>query len=399
MLVLVVNHGSSTLKLDFVDVRLDGSQFTLSKLAHGGIDRAKQEASFRVHTSSADVETRKIQVAQDEEGFSKILSSFQEASFGKIEVVGHRIVHGGNLFTFPALLDDKVFRAIENLKELAPLHNQGALEGIRIAKLLLKPDIPMVAVFDTAFHHSIPEHAATYALPRDLTSRHRIKRYGFHGIAHAYMMRRYCGLKQIKERDASIITLQLGNGCSVCAIKHGKSVDTSMGFTPLEGLVMGTRSGDLDPGVVAYLAEKEKLSPREIERILNEESGLLGVSGRSADMRDLVAARKQDPNAALAVDLFCHRAKKYIGAYLAALGGAEAILFGGGIGEHVPEVRAQICDGMEWLGLRLDSALNKRMVDKEGCITAKGSKMEAYAISVDESAVIAEEAVKCLVNR
>jgi acetate kinase len=247
----------------------------------------------------------------------------------------------------------------------------------------------MVAVFDTAFHASLPDYAYTYALPRDLAERHRIRRLGFHGTAHEYMVERYAQMAGTPTGQSTIITLQLGNGCSAAAIRDGRSVDTSMGFTPLEGLVMGTRSGDVDAGIVSYLADKENIDVAEIDDVLNRKSGLLGMSGRSGDMRDLLSAEGQDPHARLAVEVFVYRVRKYIGAYLAALGGAQAIVFGGGIGENGSSIRARICEGMEWCGLRLDPERNDAAVGTEGRISADGAAIAAYVVRVDESALIA----------
>jgi acetate kinase len=251
----------------------------------------------------------------------------------------------------------------------------------------------MVAVFDTAFHHTIPDYASTYAIPYELSSRHRVRRYGFHGLAHNYLALRYAEIKAIPTDQVNIVTLHLGNGCSAAAIRRGKSVDTSMGFTPLEGLVMGTRSGDLDPAVVGYLALKEGISVTEVEGLLNKQSGLLGISGRSNDMRELIERAKEDGRARLAIEIFCYRARKYLGAYLAALGSAEAVVFSGGIGENSPLVRAKICEGMEWCGLRLDSHRNDALVGVEGQISTDAARIHSYVIPTDEELVIARETV------
>ena len=261
--------------------------------------------------------------------------------------MGHRVVHGGERFVSPVQLTDTMLSELEALNELAPLHNPAALQGIRAARSLLGPDVPMVAVFDTAFHASMPPHASTYALPRELAERHHARRYGFHGIAQESMLRGYSAMTGIAADRATLITLQLGNGCSAAAIRNGRSVDTSMGFSPLEGLVMGTRSGDLDPTLVGYLARREKVDAAEVEQWLNTRSGLLGVSGLSSDMRDLLREAPRQPAAALAVELFCYRAWKVRGRLP---GGArrrgDAIVFGGGIGEHAPAIRARIAEGM-----------------------------------------------------
>jgi len=364
------------------------------KLARGIVDRQSKEITFQVRSPVSKTKTSKYD--NDKKALLKILSLFDENSFGHIDVIGHRVVHGGSQFILPVLLKPAVMRALEKWTELAPLHNAGALQAIHLTQSLFKKDMPMVAVFDTAFHHTIPEYAARYALPKALSKRHHIRRYGFHGIAHAYMLKQYSEISKVPEEKANLVTFQLGSGCSVCAIQNGKSIDTSMGFTPLEGLVMGTRSGDLDPSLIGYIGQKEKMDWTKIETLLNKKSGLLGVSGNSADMRDLMAKRKKSPQSALAIDLFCYRAKKYLGAYLSILGGAQAIVFGGGIGEHVPEIRAQICDGLEWLGIQIDPAANMDAVGKDGCITGKDSKIKAYVIAVDESVMIAEEAFKVL---
>jgi acetate kinase len=252
----------------------------------------------------------------------------------------------------------------------------------------------MVAAFDTSFHHTIPETAGVYAIPIELSEKHAIRRYGFHGLAHCYSTLRYSEITGTAERDVCIVTLHLGNGCSACAIRAGASADTSMGFTPLEGLVMGTRSGDLDPALVEYLARKENVTAAEVESWLNHRSGLLGLSGLSNDMRELLSAYDANPRARLAVEVFCYRARKYLGAYLAALGGAQAVVFSGGIGENAPAVRERICDGMEWCGLRLDKDKNNSTVGAEARISAVDARLQAYVIPSDEEAIIARETAR-----
>jgi acetate kinase len=255
----------------------------------------------------------------------------------------------------------------------------------------------MVAVFDTAFHSTLPEKASKYAIPYDLASRHEIRRYGFHGIAHRYMTERYSAITSTPLEGARLITLQLGNGCSAAAVAGGRSVDTSMGFTPLEGLMMGTRTGDLDPTVPGFLAHREGVGIDEVEAWLNTRSGLLGVSGRSRDMRDLLQAERQgDARAGLALEMFCYRVRKYIGAYLTVLGGVHAIVFGGGIGENAATVRARICAGMEWCGFRLDEDRNSKAVGSEACISAGDATVHAYVIPVDEGLMIARNTVRSL---
>ncbi len=312
------------------------------------------------------------------------------------EAVGHRVVHGGPQFTGPALLDDRVVQAIEALEELAPLHNAPSLAGIREARAALGRRVPMVAVFDTAFHAGLPEHAARYAIPHDLALRHGIRRYGFHGTSYRSVLARYEDLTGRAAGDVDLVALHLGSGCSAAAIAGGRPVDTSMGFTPLEGLVMATRAGDLDPAVVGHLARKEGAGVEQVERWLNERSGLLGLSGRSADMRELLAREDADPRARLAVEVFCYRARKYVGAYPAALGGAEALVFTGGIGERAPEIRRRICRGLEWCGLALDPVRNAAAVGREVRVSADGSRIAVRVIPTDEELVIARDTVAAL---
>ena len=349
-------------------------------------------------TAGRDTERHTIDAPSHKEAVTLALDAIKALSIGKIDAVGHRVVHGGDRFVAPTLIDDSVIEAIQELCELAPLHNPAALEGIKAAREALGPTMPMVAIFDTAFHSNLPDYAYTYALPYEAAQRHKIRRYGFHGTAHEYMLRQYALTKSVSPADATIITLQLGNGCSAAAIRGGRSVDTSMGFTPLEGLVMGTRSGDLDPSVVGYLAEKENMTIAQVEGLLNERSGLLGISGSASDMRSLLAAvQKGDKRAALAIEVFCYRVRKYIGAYLAALGGADAIIFGGGIGENSPYIRAHILDSMKWCGIKLDKERNEATAGKEGEISSPEFEIEVHVILVDESLLIAEHTAS-LVN-
>jgi acetate kinase len=255
----------------------------------------------------------------------------------------------------------------------------------------------MVAVFDTAFHSTLPNHASKYAIPEELAEKHHVRRYGFHGIAHQYMTERYAAIASKAVDQVNLVTLQLGNGCSAAAVKGGRSVDTSMGFTPLEGLMMGTRSGDVDPSLAGYLARCEDVDTEEAERWLNRRSGLLGVSRLSQDMRELLEAEHRgDASAAMAVTMFCYRVKKYIGAYLAVLGGADALLFGGGIGENAPQVRERICSGMKWCGVILDQERNTKAVGREAWISADRSQIGIQVIPVDEARLMARDTIRCL---
>jgi acetate kinase len=309
-------------------------------------------------------------------------------------------VHGGELFKESALIDEKVLKGIEACVDLAPLHNLINLRGISAARNIFGKDTPQVAVFDTAFHQSLPDFAHTYAIPQDLYRRYRIRRYGFHGTSYRYVAFRYRTLRGLVREQTNIIALHLGNGCSAAAIKHGFSVDTSMGMTPLEGLVMGTRSGDLDPAVVDFIARKVKLSASEVDQLLNTKSGLLGISGLSNDMRTLQKEMQEhgNPPASLAIEVFCYRARKYIGAYLAAMGGADAVVFTGGIGENSPDIRARICAGLGWAGLRIDSAKNQGAIGRESIISSAESKLLAYAIPTDEELLIARDTVRVILG-
>jgi len=323
------------------------------------------------------------------------------SSIAEIEAVGHRVTHGGERFWRSVRIDDEVLRGIEDTIDLAPLHNPNNLKGIQAARAALGPGIPQVAVFDTAFHHTLPDHAYLYALPYQWYRRHKVRRYGFHGTSYRYIAYRYRSHTGRSREKTKIIALHLGNGCSACAIDAGSSVDTSMGFTPLEGLVMGTRSGDLDPAILDHVASKEGYSAPEVEGILNKQSGLLGVSGLTNDMRELLAeeAEHDDRRARLAIDLFAYRARKYIGAYLAAMNGADAVIFAGGIGENASAVRARICDGLQWMGIEIDAARNAEMVNgKEGRIDRDGSRLEVWVIPTDEELLIARDTVRVVLG-
>ena len=410
MNVLVLNAGSSTLKFQIIATDLDRiKQYQDQRLCRGVVERIGGEAiitfqksdepkrkftaSLRDIPAALDYLVRYI--ASDRSGIPEIKSS------ADIHAVGHRVVHGGELFTESALIDNKVLQGIEDCIDLAPLHNPNNIKGIVAARELLGKDVPQVAVFDTSFHHSIPEQAYLYAIPYHLYRRHRIRRYGFHGTSHRYVAFRYRALRGLTREQTNIITFHLGNGCSAAAIRAGNSVDTSMGMTPLEGLVMGTRSGDLDPAIVNLIAAKEGMSSSEVETLLNTQSGLLGISGLTNDMRVLQAELKEheDRRVRLALEVFCYRARKYIGAYLASMGGADAIVFTGGIGENSPEIRAHICEGMEWAGLKIDAAKNQQTVAREGLISTDDSKLAAYAIPTDEELLIARDTVRVILGQ
>jgi len=409
MNVLVLNAGSSSLKFQVIatdperikknaderlmrgEVEHIGGEAVLSLQTANG-PAQKLTASLRDTSAALDYVIR--WAVSDKSGMPQIRSS------ADIHAVGHRVVHGGELFHESALITDEVLKGIQSCIDLAPLHNPSNIKGILAVREVLGESMPQVAVFDTAFHHFLPEYAYMYAIPYHLYRRHRIRRYGFHGTSHRYVAYRYRLLRGLTREQTNIITLHLGNGCSAAAISAGHPIDTSMGMTPLEGLVMGTRSGDIDPAVVNLIASKEGLSTHEVESLLNKQSGLLGISGMTNDMRVLLGEVREnnDRRARLAIEIFCYRARKYIGAYLAAMGGADAVVFTGGIGENSPEIRAHICEGLEWAGLEIDEARNKELVGREGVISREGARLAAYAIPTDEELLIARDTVRCILG-
>ena len=351
MRILVLNAGSSSLKFQLIET--DGAAIAESRdvrLARGVVERIGGEGIVTLQAgagqptkSTAPIRDHAAAVEHVIAWLTSAESGVELDSVGQIDAVGHRVVHGGERFTHSTRIDDTVRRELEDLIELAPLHNPHNLRGIAAARAALGPGVPQVAIFDTAFHHSLPDVAYLYAIPYQLYRRHRVRRYGFHGTSHRYVAYRYRQLTGRTREGTKIITLHLGNGASACAIDGGSSVDTSMGFTPLEGLMMGTRSGDIDPAILDFVSAKEGLTLHELDSMLNKQSGLLGLSGLTPDMRELLAeeAEHDDRRARLAIDMFCYRVKKYLGAYLAAMNGADAIVFAGGIGENSAEVRAR----------------------------------------------------------
>jgi len=312
----------------------------------------------------------------------------------QVDVVAHRVVHGGAKLVQPVALNAGHRAEIARLAPLAPLHNPRALEWMHACDEVLGHVVPQVAAFDTSFYACLPAVARTYALPRGLCERHGIHRYGFHGLAHQAMWQRWQQLVTVRRGRGRVISLQLGSGCSITAIADGKPLDTSMGFSPLEGLVMATRSGDIDPGVITHLMGAQDMSPGEMEELLNEQSGLLGLSGESSDMRALLASTR--PEAREAIDLYCYRARKYIGGYMAVLGGVDAVLFGGGVGENAPEIRARVLAGLEWAGLEIDMARNEAAIGREEHISRDGHPVGIWVIPVDEARVLADAAVAVL---
>ncbi len=400
MKVLVFNCGSSTLKFKVIGIDQDTPPGLERQLARGMIERIGSSALLKFADEEGQHLKETIRMTDHGSATRQALDWLKTLGYFEtnwIDGVGHRVVHGGPHFLEPTLIDDRVLEAIEAISQLALLHNHPSIEAIRAARITLGSRIPMVAVFDTTFHSDMPERACRYPIPLELAEKHHLWRYGFHGIAHHYMVERYRVMTSTPVEKTKIITLQLGSGCSATAIHGGRSIDTSMGLTPLEGLMMGTRSGDVDPHLPGFLAQREGISLAEAEALLNKKSGLLGISGRSQDMRELLEAEsKGDERAALAVEMFCYRVKKKIGAYLAALGGAEAVIFGGGIGENSPEVRSRICKEMDWCGMTMDENQNNNTVGKEGRISPDNAKVKIYVIPVDEAVIIARDTFRLL---
>jgi len=393
MQILTINTGSSSLKFQVSETDTD----SVCRVAQGKIDSIGKDAhcKFMIHEKTSVAES--CSITNHEQVVSQALSWLKEEKCD-FDAVGHRIVHGGERFIRPTVINQEVIEAIEDLSELAPLHNRIGLAAIRTCREVLGNEIPMVAVFDTAFHSTIPPSASTYAIPYDLAVRYKIHRYGFHGIAHSYLVSRYAQITETARKDMRLITLHLGHGCSATAVRAGCSIDTSMGFTPLEGLVMGTRSGDIDPAIVAYMAQKEGTDASQVVEWLNRRSGLAGLSGQTDDVRELMKMESHDPRVRLAIDVFCYRVKKYIGSYLALLSGADAVIFSGGIGENEATIRERICKDMEWCGLVLDPERNQNANGIESRISTKDASCQVYVIPADEESVIARETYLSLVK-
>ncbi len=363
MRVLTVNAGSSSIRLDLFTAGDSGLQRMASHhgARHDG-DPVPAIRQFLASTGNAPV-----------------------------DMAAHRVVHGGERLVDPCLLDTATEREIERLAPLAPLHNPVALDWIRACREQFGAGTPQMAVFDTAFFADLPDVARTYALPRELCNRHAVRRYGFHGLAHAAMWRQWRARTTVRSDNPRVISLQLGSGCSISAIRNGRALDTSMGFSPLEGLVMATRCGDVDAGLLLHLQRHEQIPPARLAQLLNEDSGLRGVSGISGDMRALLDSG--EPAARLAVELYCYRARKYVGAYLAVLGGVDAILFGGGVGENAAPVRAGILAGLDWAGIRLDAERNRAVTAAPAVLHSPNSQAEIHVLPVDEAALLAQEAI------
>jgi len=377
--ILSINCGSSTLKFELFEVA-EGER----SIARGVVDRIGGRGSAELISERGESTVRSIAAADHSEATHQAIGLLDSSALlGGLEAVGHRVVHGGARFSRPALLDAVDEEAIEELTELAPLHNGPALAAIRAVREALGPRIPQVAAFDTAFHSRMPRVARLFALPHRLADE-GVLRYGFHGLSYEYVMGELRALNP-EVAAGRVVIAHLGNGASMVAVRDGVGVDTTMGFTPTGGLVMGTRSGDLDPGVLLYLLEENELSPPEVGELINRRAGLLGVSETTADMRDLLSREANDTRAAEAIALFCYQAKKFIGALAAALGGLDTLVFTGGIGEHAATVRWRICKGLEFLGIRLDATRNE---EHAPVVSRNGSPVTVRVIPTDENLMI-----------
>ncbi|NMB32809.1 MAG: acetate kinase [Clostridium sp.] len=396
MKVLVINTGSSSLKYQLIDMTNELS------LAKGVCDRIGLEYSFLKHSKTGG---ESIVIEKDlynhKLAIKEVISALTDSDHGvlddmsEIKAVGHRIVHGGEGFKDSVIIDDNVINVINECADLAPLHNPANIVGIEACKQIM-PNVPMVAVFDTAFHQTMPRYAYIYALPYEIYEKHKLRRYGFHGTSHKYVSERAAQLLERPVENLKIISCHLGNGASICAIKNGKSLDTSMGFTPLQGLCMGTRSGTIDPAVITFLMDKEKMTVKDVSDFLNKKSGVLGVSGVSSDFRDIEeAADNGDERAKLSLDIFCYRVKRFIGDYAAVMNGVDAIIFTAGIGENNAYVRKEILRDMDYLGVKIDWEKNL-VKGKEIDISAPESTVKTLIIPTNEELAIARETVKLI---
>jgi acetate kinase len=402
MKVLVLNCGSSSAKYQLIETSLEAIETNDDReIGRGLVERIGTGSA--VHTFQAQGRERVTdtgEILEHRDALAHILRMLTHPEHGvikspaEIEAVGHRVVHGGEKFTQSALATPEAIRAVEECIGLAPLHNPPNLRGLEATRRVM-PDVPQVLVFDTAYHQTMPPHAFLYGLPYVLYTRHAIRRYGFHGTSHRFVGWRSQELLGRPRSETRLVTCHLGNGASVCAIDHGRSVDTSMGFTPLEGLLMGTRTGDLDPAVVFHVMHQEELSEQQVNTLLNKHSGLYGISGVSNDMRELLAEEaKGHERAHLAIEMFCYRLRKYIAAYAGAMGGVDAVLFTGGIGENAPQIRARSLAGLEFMGIHVDAARNEAGSRREARITTDASPVAAFVIPTNEELIIARDTVR-----
>lgn len=392
MKIIVLNCGSSSIKYQLFDMAKK------EVLAKGLVDKIGLHGSYIKHEKKGD-ESVKLdgEIIDHQIGIEYVLGILTSKlrgnlkSYDEIDAVGHRVVHGGEKFQDSVLITSEVIDKVKECIELAPLHNPPNLKGIYAIQDVL-PNVPQVAVFDTAFHQTMPKHAYMYAIPYSLYVKHGLRRYGFHGTSHRYVARRACEILKKDIRDLKIITCHLGNGASIAAVDCGKSVDTSMGLTPVEGLIMGTRTGDLDLGVLIHIMQKEEIDLQTANTLINKHSGMLGITGISSDMREIeAAALKKDERAILGLDMYNYRIRKYIGSYSAAMGGLDVVIFTGGVGENSPSTRREVCKNFEYLGLKFDETKNKDLRAKEAIITKDSSKVIAMVVPTNEELVIAED--------
>ena len=393
MKILVLNCGSSSIKYQLWNMA------DQKCLASGVAEKVGLKGSFvKLEKESGQKVVFEGEIIDHQTGIEYILGILTSKKHGclksldDLDACGHRVAHGGEHFKGSAFIDDFVETEIQKCGELAPLHNPANYKGVLAMKSLI-PGIKQVATFDTAYHQTMPEYSYMYAIPYALYNKYKIRRYGFHGTSHSYISERACEILDVDIKDQKIITCHLGNGASMCAIDGGKSVDTTMGFTPIEGLIMGTRSGDLDIGVVNYIMDKEELPLSSLNTVFNKQSGVLGVSGVSSDMREIEEAAwdKKNPRAQLALDMYHYRIKKYIGAYTAALGGLNILIFAGGIGENGPETREDVCKNLEYLGIKIDKSKNDKMRGKEMVISTDDSPVKVMVVPTNEELVIAKD--------
>ncbi len=392
MKILVLNCGSSSIKYKLYD--MEGEKV----LAQGGVERIGLDGAF-IKVTLPSGEKRQIMhdMPDHKEGVNVVFKALLDPEMGalksldEIDAVGHRIVQGGDKFNQSMLVDKSVEDGIEELCDLAPVHNAGHLKGIRAVDALM-PKTPQVVVFDNAFHSTMPDYAYLYAIPYELYEKYHVRRYGFHGTSHRYVSRRVCEILGLDQADSKVITCHIGNGASIAAVLNGKVVDTSMGLTPLAGVMMGSRCGDIDPSAVTYLMEKLNMTPHEMSDFLNKKSGVLGITGISSDMRDVeTAANEGNERAVLALKMYAYRVKKYIGSYAAAMGGVDAVVFTAGVGENQTGLRADICRGLEFLGIEIDEAVNATVRGREAVISSPSSRVKVVVVPTDEEIVIARD--------
>ena len=397
MKILVLNCGSSSIKYKLFEME------TKEVLTQGGIEKIGLPGSFlKLTLPNGEKKILEKDIPEHTVGVEFIFQTLTSAEYGAIksldelDAVGHRMVHGGERFSQSVVLNKEVLDAFTACNDLAPLHNPANLKGVNAVSALL-PNIPQVGVFDTAFHQTMPAHAYMYAVPYELYEKYGVRRYGFHGTSHRYVSQRVCEYLGIPAEGSRIITCHVGNGGSISAVKDGKCIDTTMGLTPLEGLMMGTRSGDIDGGAVTFIMEKEGLNATGISNLLNKKSGVLGISGVSSDMREVTAAANEgNKQARLALDMYFYRIKKYIGAYAAAMGGVDVILFTGGVGENQSDCREIACSGLEYMGVKIDHQINNSIHGEEAIISTADSKVKVVVIPTDEEMMIASDTMALL---